>query len=57
MSDTQVTGNYWLGLSLSLVSFVGAASGAVIARNLSNTLLRRIFLVAVIALAVKTLLG
>jgi uncharacterized protein len=46
-----------LGLSLSLVSFVGAASGAVIARNLSNTLLRRIFLVAVIALAVKTLLG
>jgi uncharacterized protein len=44
-----------LGLILSLVSFVGAAIGAVVSRKLSNTLLRRIFLVTVIALAVKTL--
>jgi uncharacterized membrane protein YfcA len=44
-----------LGLILSLGSFAGAAVGAVVARKLSNALLRRIFLVAVIALAVKTL--
>ena len=44
-----------LGLILSLVSFVGAACGAVIAQKMSNVLLRRIFLVAVIALAFKTL--
>jgi uncharacterized membrane protein YfcA len=44
-----------LGLILGVVSFVGAALGAVLARNLSNALLRRVFLVAVIALAVKTL--
>lgn len=44
-----------IGLILSLVSFIGAASGAVLARNLSNALLRRVFLVAVIALAIKTL--
>ena len=44
-----------LGLILGLASFVGAALGAVLARNMSNVLLCRIFLVAVIALAVKTL--
>jgi uncharacterized membrane protein YfcA len=44
-----------LGLTLSFVSFAGAVLGAVVARKLSNSLLRRVFLVAVIALAVKTL--
>src|SRR5262245_46999362 len=44
-----------LGLVLGVASFVGAAAGAVIARKLSNRLLRRIFLIAVVALAVKTL--
>jgi uncharacterized membrane protein YfcA len=44
-----------LGLILGAVSFAGAVSGAVVARQLSNALLRRVFLVAVIALAVKTL--
>ncbi len=45
-----------LGLILSAVSFAGAAAGAALARNLSNHTLRRIFLVAVLALAAKTLL-
>ena len=44
-----------LGLLLSLVSFAAAASGAAVAQKLSDHLLRRVFLVAVIALAVKTL--
>ena len=44
------------GLILSAVSFAGAAAGAALARNLSNHTLRRIFLVAVLALAAKTLL-
>ncbi len=35
-----------LGLILSLVSFVAAALGAVLARNQSNALLRQVFLVA-----------
>jgi uncharacterized protein len=41
-----------LGLVLGAASFGGAA----VARNLSNRLLRRVFLVAVLTLAVKTLL-
>jgi uncharacterized membrane protein YfcA len=44
-----------LGLTLSLVSFVGAAIGAAVAQTLSNAFLRRLFLVVVISLAVKTL--
>jgi uncharacterized membrane protein YfcA len=44
-----------LGLLLSLVSFAAAVLGAVVAQKLSNALLRRIFLVSVIALAAKTL--
>jgi uncharacterized membrane protein YfcA len=46
--------NWRLGLLLSLVSFAGAGLGAVVAQKLSNVLLRRVFLVAVVALAVKT---
>jgi uncharacterized membrane protein YfcA len=45
-----------LGLVLGAVSFVGAAAGAALARNLSNNTLRRVFLIAVLALAAKTLL-
>jgi uncharacterized protein len=45
-----------LGLILGAVSFVGAGIGAALARNMSNRLLRRLFLVAVLALAAKTLL-
>jgi uncharacterized protein len=45
-----------LGLILGAVSFAGAAAGAALARNLSDHILRRIFLVAVLALAAKTLL-
>jgi uncharacterized membrane protein YfcA len=44
-----------LGLFLGVVSFAGAVAGAAFARELSNTILRRIFLIAVIALAAKTL--
>jgi uncharacterized protein len=46
-----------LGLILGAASFIGATLGANLARRMSNTLLRRIFLVAVIALAVKTLVS
>jgi uncharacterized protein len=45
-----------LGLTLGAAAFGGAAAGAAVARNLDNQLLRRIFLAAVLALAVKTLL-
>jgi uncharacterized membrane protein YfcA len=45
-----------LGILLSLASFVGALVGAVVARKLNNLWLRRIFLAAVVALALKTLL-
>ena len=44
-----------LGLLLGVASFAATATGAVLARNLSNYILRRIFLLAVIALAAKTL--
>jgi uncharacterized protein len=44
-----------LGLPLGVASFAAAAIGAAVARNLGNYILRRIFLVAVIALAAKTL--
>jgi uncharacterized membrane protein YfcA len=44
-----------LGLILGLVSFAGAALGAGVAQKLSDALLRRVFLVVVVALAVKTL--
>lgn len=45
-----------LGLTLSVVSFVGAALGAATARRMSNSLVRRVFVVTVLALAAKTLL-
>jgi uncharacterized membrane protein YfcA len=44
-----------LGFILSFVSFAGAAFGAMLARNLSNAFLRRVFLIAIVAVAVKTL--
>jgi uncharacterized membrane protein YfcA len=45
-----------LSLPLSVVSFLGAIVGAVVARRMTNVWLRRVFLTAVIALAAKTLL-
>jgi uncharacterized membrane protein YfcA len=45
-----------LGIVLSAVSFAGAVVGAVAARRLGSVWLRRVFLTAVIALALKTLL-
>jgi uncharacterized membrane protein YfcA len=45
-----------LGLLLGAVSFAGAILGAAQARKMSNVWLRRIFLTAVIILALKTLL-
>jgi uncharacterized protein len=48
--------DWQLGLILSGASFAGAFLGAGIARKASNLLLRRIFVVAVIAMAIKTLL-
>lgn len=45
-----------LGLMLSIVSFTAAVLGAQVARGMSNVWLRRVFLTAVIALALKTLL-
>lgn len=44
-----------LGLLLALASFVGAVIGAALASLMSNLWLRRIFLTAVVALALKTL--
>jgi uncharacterized membrane protein YfcA len=45
-----------LGVLLSVVSFGGAFVGAVFAQRMSNVWLRRVFLTAVIAIALKTLL-
>jgi uncharacterized protein len=45
-----------LGLILGVCSFGGAAAGALVARKLSNRLLRCVFLFAVVILAAKTLL-
>jgi uncharacterized protein len=45
-----------LGPILGLVSFTGAVAGAGIARRLSDRILRRVFLAAVLVLAGKTLL-
>jgi len=44
-----------LGIVLSVVSFAGAVLGAALARKMSDVLLRRVFLAAVIILALKTL--
>jgi uncharacterized protein len=44
-----------LGIVLGVVSFVGAALGAVLAKRLSNVWLRRVFLAAVVLLALVTL--
>ena len=48
--------DYRLGVLLGIVMFVGALGGGYITVRLSNLWLRRIFLVAVVALALKTLL-
>ena len=48
-------GEYRLGLILGLVMFVGAVVGGHVAMRLSATWLRRIFVIAVIALAAKML--
>jgi uncharacterized membrane protein YfcA len=45
-----------LGLVLGVVSFCGAVVGAKVAQRMSNVWLRRIFLTAVVTLAIKTLL-
>jgi uncharacterized membrane protein YfcA len=45
-----------LGLILSAASFAGGLLGAVLAKRVSNFWLRRIFVVAVIVMALKTLL-
>lgn len=45
-----------LGLALGVVSFAGAVLGAVLARRMSDVLLRRVFLAAVIILAIRTLI-
>jgi uncharacterized protein len=45
-----------LGLVLGACSFAGAAVGAMMARRMSNRLLRRCFLVVVLLLAMKTML-
>jgi uncharacterized membrane protein YfcA len=45
-----------LGLILGDCSFCGAAAGALVARRLSDQLLRRLFLAAVFILAAKTML-
>lgn len=44
-----------LGLVLSAIMFVGAALGGRLALKLDNEVVRRVFLVVVVALAVKTL--
>jgi len=46
-----------LGLILGLSSFIGAMVGAVLARHMSTALLRRVFLAAVIVLALKTMVS
>jgi hypothetical protein len=48
--------DYRLGMLLGAVMFVGALIGGHITVTLSNLWLRRVFLAAVIALALKTLL-
>jgi uncharacterized protein len=48
--------DWQLGLILSVASFAGGLLGAVLAKRVSNLWLRRIFVVAVIVMALKTLL-
>jgi hypothetical protein len=48
--------DYRLGILLGIIMFVGAFIGGHITLRVSNLWLRRIFLAAVIALALKTLL-
>ena len=48
--------DYRLGILLGIIMFAGALIGGRVALSLSNTWLRRIFLTAVIALALKMLL-
>ena len=46
-----------MGICLGVVSFAGAVLGAALARRMGNVWLRRVFLAAVIILALKTLLS
>jgi uncharacterized membrane protein YfcA len=48
--------DYRLGILLGVTMFVGASLGGRIALKLSNVWLRRVFLAAVVLLALKTLL-
>ena len=45
-----------LGIALSVIMFVGAIIGGRLALRLNNEVVRQVFLVVVIALAVKTLI-
>lgn len=47
--------NWPLGIALSVIMFVGAILGGKLALKLDNNLVRQVFLVVVVALAVKTL--
>lgn len=49
--------DYSLGIVLSITMFVGGIIGSKIALKLDNLWLRRIFLVTVVILAIKTMLG
>jgi uncharacterized membrane protein YfcA len=49
--------DYRLGLMLGMVMFIGAIIGARLALRLNNVWLRRMFLITVITLALKTLLA
>jgi hypothetical protein len=48
--------DYRLGILLGIVMFTGGLIGGRVALKLSNIWLRRVFLAAVVALALKTLL-
>ena len=47
--------DWGLGLGLSAASFAGAWLGAALARRVSNLWLRRVFIGAVVVMALKTL--
>ena len=49
--------DYPLGIILSITMFIGGIIGSKIALKINNLWLRRIFLVTVIILAIKTMIG
>ncbi|MGL5133646.1 MAG: TSUP family transporter, partial [Planktothrix sp.] len=49
--------NYQLGIVLSLAMFFGGILGAKIALNLSNIWIKRLFMLAVLGLGIKTFLS